>query len=336
MAGKVTSSNFVGAFGHLNGSETISASRDDIVRSLLTVGYPSRKAATARVGRWRARMLHAMAVGYLDTSLRTTQYFRNLEQSEKVGVSFLLGEAFTHWYAQEKMKLTHLLHVQSLTSYGFTSTTSTQAPKPGSSLPKMNSRPDFIGFGGHDTHVFESKGRIRNPASSAQAKALGQVSTIKRINGRSPVTRTVTFFMLKATGVEGRVIDPVAHWDGFSINFNAFEAKRQAYRMFLEELVVPMPIDSSFVGVEILPEVFFGVDKLVLETIRETPSTATARAAREDELDGILESRWATYSNLRGAGPGISVGRDGLLLIDKTAPPRQRHRRSLTSPVQTP
>jgi hypothetical protein len=42
-----------------------------------------------------------MATGYLDGKLGTTRYFRNLEQSEKVGVSFLLGEAFTHWYAQD-------------------------------------------------------------------------------------------------------------------------------------------------------------------------------------------------------------------------------------------
>jgi hypothetical protein len=324
MAGKVTSSKFVGAFAHLNGTETISASREDIVRSLLTVGYPSRKLAKAQVGPWRARMLHAMATGYLDRSLRTTQYFRNLEQSEKVGVSFLLGEAFTHWYAQEKMKLTHLLHVQSLKSYGCTAITSTRRPKPGSSQPAKNSRPDFIGFKGQDTHVFESKGRMRNPTATTKAKALGQVSTIKRINGRSACTRSATFFMLKAAGVEGTVIDPPAGWDGFDITFDPFEAKQQAYRLFLDGPLVPMPIDGGFMGVEIMPDVFFGVDKLVLEIMKEPPATLVERQSREQELTTILEERWASYSNLRGSG--ISAGRDGLLLIDRTVLPRQRRR----------
>jgi len=41
-------------------------------------------------------MLVAMATGYLEPTLSTTPYFRNLEQTEKVGVSFLLGEAFAH------------------------------------------------------------------------------------------------------------------------------------------------------------------------------------------------------------------------------------------------
>lgn len=54
--------------------------------------------------------------GYLDASLNTTAYFRSLEQSEKVGVSFLFGEAFTHWYAQSQMSVQYLVHVAGLAS----------------------------------------------------------------------------------------------------------------------------------------------------------------------------------------------------------------------------
>lgn len=95
MAGHVASEGFSGTFVGLNGSTPIAATRPDIIRSLLTVGYPSRKAAIKSVGRWRENLLVALATGYLDRKLGTTRYFRNLEQSEKVGVSFLLGEAFS-------------------------------------------------------------------------------------------------------------------------------------------------------------------------------------------------------------------------------------------------
>ena len=61
-------------------------------------------------------MLSAMAYGYLDRALRTTACFRNLEQTEKVGVSFLLGQAFTHWFAQDRMDIKYLLHVAGLKS----------------------------------------------------------------------------------------------------------------------------------------------------------------------------------------------------------------------------
>lgn len=116
MAGYVEATNFSGRFAVLNGVTPLAASRTDIIRSLLTVGYPSRKAAVKVVGRWRERMLVAMATGYLDRGLNTTTYFRNLEQTEKVGVSFLLGEAFTHWYAQQKMSIEFLVHVAGLST----------------------------------------------------------------------------------------------------------------------------------------------------------------------------------------------------------------------------
>jgi len=81
MAGLVESANFSGRFSTLNGKALLSATRPDIIRSLLTVGYPSRKDAVLAVGPWRERLLVAMATGYLDRSLNTTPYFRNLEQT---------------------------------------------------------------------------------------------------------------------------------------------------------------------------------------------------------------------------------------------------------------
>jgi len=131
-------------------------------------------------------MLVAMATGYLDHALNTTPYFRNLEQSEKVGVSFLLGEAFTHWYAQDRMKIEYLVHVAGLSSCMWTSPTTPLAPKAGASPPAAKSRPDFIGIRRAESHVFESKGRIRRPAASAVSKALGQVSAIHSVNGKAP------------------------------------------------------------------------------------------------------------------------------------------------------
>lgn len=135
MAGKVVASQFTGAFAKLNGSTDINATRADIIRSLLTVGYPSRKKAILKVGLWRTRMLSAMAYGYLDRKLRTTEYFRNLEQTEKVGVSFLLGQAFTHWFAQDRMGIEFLEHVAGFKSITWGTSSATVSPKTGASTP---------------------------------------------------------------------------------------------------------------------------------------------------------------------------------------------------------
>ncbi|GKQ49154.1 hypothetical protein [Bradyrhizobium sp. Ce-3] len=319
MAGNVEVSDFTGPFATLNGTSSITATRSDIIRSLLEVGYQSRKKAVRKVGPWRARMLVAMATGYLDRSLNTTQYFRNLEQTEKVGVSFLLGEAFTHWFAQDRMDVEFLVHVAGLESTVWdTSSNKLAAAKPGASPPSLKSRPDFVGFRRLERHVFESKGRIRRPASSAVSKALGQVSALSSVNGTQPTTRCATFFMLRASGTEGRVIDPEGGTTGADVTFDEWEAVTSAYSFFLdgENSGSVDAMGAGYVGREIESDVYFGIDKKVLDTITaESPATADTRRKRVDEVFEILSHRADFYRGRRE--DDASTGLDGTLLVDR-------------------
>lgn len=325
MAGFIETTKFSGRFSHLNGTTALNATHPDIIRSLLTVGYPSRKAARAAVGRWRERLLVAMATGYLDRSLRTTLYFRNLEQTEKVGVSFLFGEAFTHWYAQTRMNIEYLVHVAGLATWVAPSGSS--APKVGASRPSPKSRPDFIGVRRVERHVFESKGRIRRPSAGTTAKALGQVSALRSINGKKPTTRCATFFMLKASGAEGKVVDPPEDLGGIGVVFDECDALAKAYSFFLEGPTENLSdrIGQGYVGREIETDVFFGIDKRILAAIAERPSSASGRKLRVAEIFDILSDRAAVYEGYRELR--ASPGRDGTLLIDRRQPNIRNGRR---------
>jgi hypothetical protein len=318
MAGDVEVSNFTGRFATLNGSSSITATRADIIRSLLTVGYPSRKAALRKVGPWRVRMLVAMATGYLDRALNTTQYFRNLEQTEKVGVSFLLGEAFTHWFAQDRMNVEFLVHVAGLAAPSWGPSPVIVPPKAGASPPPPKSRPDFIGFRRLERHVFESKGRIRRPAASAVSKALGQVSALSSVNGTQPMTRCATFFMVKAAGTEGRVIDPEGDAEGVEVTFDEWEAITKAYSFFLdgENTDLADVMGEGYVGREIENDVYFGIDKKVLDAAAiEAPTSTDARRGLLDEVFQVLSHRADFYRGRRDeiASPGL----DGTLIVDR-------------------
>lgn len=328
MSVTVTSANFSGRFALLNGTRTLPATHADIVRSLLTVGYPSRRAAIRTVGPWREKMLVAMATGYLDASLRTTGYFRSLEQTEKVGVSFLFGEAFTHWFAQSQMNIPYLLHVAGLTSCRWASPTMPVAPKAGAAPPPPKSRPDFIGIRRRERHVFESKGRIRAPNAGTVAKALGQVSALHAVNGSAPTTRCANFFMFKAGGAEGRVLDPPAKGEGISVVFDVFEAITRAYSFFLDQPVLDLSdeVGSDYVGREIDDGLFFGIDKEILALVQERPSSPRTRGRRVVEIFAALEDRSQAY--LSRQNRSVSSGLDGVLLLDRRSPRGLRRSRT--------
>jgi hypothetical protein len=260
-----------------------------------------------------------MARGFLDASLRTTAYFRNLEQSEKVGVSFLFGEAFTHWFAQEKMGIEHVLHVAGLPGFQWVGPTHPIAPKSGASTPLSGSRPDFVGLRRTERHVFESKGRQRSPSGAAIGKALGQVSTVHSINGNAPDTRCATFFMLKASGVDGEVYDPPPDGALVGMSFDDFDALARTYSFFLDRPADAFTADlgDGFVGVEVGESVSFGIDKLILKAMQDRPGASSLRERRVREVFEIMQFRLSVYLERRNQG--TSAGRDGLIIVDKSS-----------------
>lgn len=320
----VFSEGFSGPFLGLNGYTSLSATRADIIRSMVTVGYPSKRAAVAVAGPWRARMLTAMVKGYLDPWLKTTAYFRALEQSEKVGVSFLLGEAFTHWFAQSRMGIPHLAHVAGVPSCVWGGPSAHTPPKAGAATPAPKSRPDFIGIHRDERHVFESKGRERRPSDAVAGKALGQASALRSVDGKSPTTRNACFFMFKASGAEGKVIDPPSDKDGIGVKFDTLEAIQRAYAFFLDQRETLRALDRpGYVGREIDDQTTFGIDVKVLAAVSESITTPRLRQERVLEIYDILEGRAQDYE--QSADRQASIGIDGTMLVS-SGEPRIRRR----------
>ena len=319
MAGRVVSKNFSGQFSGLNGVASLTATHPDIIRSLLTVGYPSRRVAVRKVGVWRERMLVAMATGYLDRSLRTTRYFRDLEQTEKVGVSFLLGEAFTHWYAQNQMSVEYLVHVAGLSTCKWVAPSVGVAPKQGASAPAPKSRPDFIGIGRRERHVLESKAP-HSAAKQGRGRKGARPSFCtpsRSMASRCRKQRCASFFMLRESGAEGLVVDPPEEGDGVGVVFDELEALQKAYSFFLEGPTISLAdqVGEGYVGREIEDGVFFCADKQILDALEERPTSEPVRRQRVTDIFGILSERAHAYESRRE--PMASPGLDGTLLVDR-------------------
>jgi len=228
------------------------------------------------------------------------------------------------------MKIEYLVHVAGLETCTWVAPSKPKVPQAGATPPSPKSRPDFIGVRRDERHVFESKGRIRKPSKSSIGKALGQVSALWSINGKQPTTRCATFFMLKAAGAEGKVLDPPAEDGGIGVVFDERDALAKAYSFFLDRPTVDLSdqIGEGYVGREVEDGVFFGIDKRILAAITERPPTTSGREHRVSQIFAMLDDQSQAHEGRRNED--TSPGRDGTLLLDR----RERHIRRRLGPPQ--
>src|SRR5579859_2181907 len=312
----IEGSGFPASYRRLHRARPFSVAwtRADIARSLLTVGYGSRNAAIANVGRWRAHLLLNMVRGYLDPALVPTPYFWNLEQSERVVVSFLFGQAFTHRFAQHQMGIPHLLHAQGL----WTRAGRSARPKTGASPSRPRSRPDFIGFEGAEVHVLESQGRSgRKQTAKEEADALGQVSVVGRVGRIAPTTRVACFSCFGLGGSRVFAIDPPADSiDLLNLSYDEWFILRRAHQFFLEDHKEEFELWTEervrFIGAP-LGQFVYAIDKEVLGFLLSGDAQGERATV---SLQKVLAEKQELYDRLNTETR--SVGPDGVMVIDRT------------------
>lgn len=310
----------------LNGAKTLTATKLQVERSLLMVGYPSARAAIAMVGPWRATLLSALVEGYLTSQLRPSPYFLALEPSERISTTFLLAQAFTHWMADAHMSVPILLHVTGTTpSWSLSSLPLTG--KPGAGTIKNKSRPDFIGIAPSGYHVFESKGRSLPTASTSlsstlasgcMAVALAQVSRIATISGMPPKTRTAAVWVLRSSGLRGYITDPPAARSSYDLKFDLSLALVKYYRIVLDAA-------ASFVGREGAQFVRFALSER-RELVVDKKLLSLLQGLQSNGVDGrkvlsLLERRAPFYHRARRLAarmPELAFGLDGVGLVGAT------------------
>lgn len=248
-----------------------------------------------------------------------------LTASQRKGDAFLLGEALTHWFAQNHLGTNVVIPLEAYS--GSLVMASANAPYPKqmpkyfrhSVKPGAKSEPDFLAFSTLDeVHVLESKGRASfntygvtdKVINAARNKALRQVCKIATVNGRSPVSRTACVFAFDQSGLSGQITDPP---ETRSYNYVVEWPRliRQAYATVLNPLFenVAHGIGGNFVGIEFMPGWRFGIDRHVYKLVRSVEDIGSA-----ERLLHFLDNFAPEYDVPHVAGEH-SAGRDGLILI---------------------
>lgn len=304
----------------LNGSKPLTATKLEIERSLLMVGYPSAQAAIAMVGSWRATLLSALVEGYLTSQLRPSRYFLALEPSERLSTTFLLAQAFTHWAADAHLSVPILLHVTGATPV-WSLASMPGAGKTGAGPVKQKSRPDFIGIAPRGYHVFESKGRSLPTSSTSRSStvasgcmkdALAQVSRIATVGGAAPKTRSAAVWVLRPTGLRGYITDPPRAHASYDLKFDLSRALMKYYRIALDAAAsLDGREGAHFVRFPLSERRELVVDKKLLRLLRGLEKHVVAG----DEVLALLERRARLYCRVRQLAAktsGLAFGLDGI------------------------
>ena len=308
-------SNYPPPFIHLNGLKKQDIKPIDLARGILTVGQGSwTDIFNLGIFRIAELICKALAFSKIDNgNLVLQDRFFNLNQSEKVTISYYFGQGFTKLYSEKHFKTKWLFHVDdyisliNIKSRGF-------APSKiiVGKTKKTARRPDLIGITrANVSHIFEAKGYSCGYDLGVMQHAINQVSQVTTYNGVAPKTRSACYFDLSSVPIRGIIIDPENDGTGIDINLNEELAISQYYSFFKENR---QNFNNSFdygkyeflttpVGV---PNLFFGFDKRLL-----------SMEPTELLLNDLYDEDFINQPIVNSEFSEVSLGLDGLILINR-------------------
>lgn len=331
----ITCSSFHGALKKLNGNwQMKSPRRASIKRAAVTVGYKSPYEAKKIAGQKRADALRGIIDASLDKSLVTTQYYENLEETERAFYNFILASAFTKLFAEDYLKIPHLLHLKGSPNYQWSPGHASITKKIGS-MPIGNKRPDFIGIrpsvsGRYTVHIVESKGRHNKIDTRSVSSALMQVSAVSQVvqYGLSrprrfkPRLRVACLFAFSQLGVSGKIIDPPEDEKGLELQFNLSDYLSESYGWFFGENKLPLSRDlgsqySNFIMHAIDDAVFLGLYKPVYDLVEKLIKAPARDSNLEDWIKLATVLKKFRIERPINESNEISMGLDGVLYVEK-------------------
>lgn len=188
-----------------------------------------------------------------DGSLQLSSNFYKLDQSEKCGVSYQLGQGLTKAVAEEYFDIPWLGHFNAIKQAGYGFIPDSIIKKNVAPVKNVGGKkPDLVGYDLYKrVHLFESKGFSSKPMSNAKIqKAINQVSHYKGISDTKGkvqyfTTRNACLFNYEDR-FRGRIIDPANGEDrDYTGNVGFLEFIYRYYSLFLNADEKEMDILSS-------------------------------------------------------------------------------------------
>ena len=188
--------------GMVNSNDYIQFYENELIHALFTVGRaPGDRLSYGEASVWELLHRSSLVRAYIrqDNSqhLVLSRLASDLDRSEKVAVSYAIGQAMTAIFSRQLLPVQYLMHVERYASRWSVRFASRK-------------RPDLFGFGARGWIVAEAKGRSTSPDASLRASLRAQKASIVSIQGRPPVLAIgcVAYFSAEVPWLRLDVFDP--------------------------------------------------------------------------------------------------------------------------------
>jgi len=211
------------------GDKSFEFSEQELLWASLTVGAPSLAVAIQNIRDSPAFALHKWfairsVVKIKDQELRLVPSYKNLDQSEKVVLSYWAGMIFAKLVAEKILDVPWVAHARLLK----------KQKRLGVIPSTTKSLPDLIGLDpSKEWHVLEAKGLQRKPTPDQKILYKQQAERIGTVDGKKPKTRNYCITRIKSKlSVELHDPDKVAK-DSIAFAIKPLDIQRYYYEPFV-------------------------------------------------------------------------------------------------------
>ncbi len=304
----------------------------DISRAFLQIGFRSYKNVTSTYSVHRIREIYNKSRAYVREyagHLALNEDYFQVEQSEKTGISYFLGQALTALFAERFLDCAWVNHYKNFT--GKLSETPARKTRPKiavANAPASFREPDLLGYQAKGKiHLLEAK-FYRSFRQSVFAKAVYQLSRVNTLDGYAPESRSVCYFQGSRKQIIGTIVDPEEDVDAFDYQFNSqafftsyygplfrFLADEGNPPADLSPLLQPVALRRQALNLrEIMPGVYWGVLPTLSESYFRFLSGQEVRLEPAQFSD--LQTNPSAWNFRDEFNSNISIGKDGIVFID--------------------
>jgi len=213
----------------ITGDNPFEFSEQELLWASLTVGAPSLAVAIQNIRDSPAFALHKWyairsVVKIKDQEIRLAPSYKNLDQSEKVVLSYWTGMIFAKLVAEKVLDVPWMAHARLLK----------KEERLGVIPSTTKSLPDLVGLDRSEKwHVLEAKGLQSKPTSDQKERYKRQAERIGTIDGKKPATRNYCITRIRSRlSVELHDPDKVVK-DSVAFSLKPHDIQRYYYEPFV-------------------------------------------------------------------------------------------------------